>query len=259
MTANEAQVGGTHYKDMPIQPWDFMQACMSPEAFRGFLLGNVIKYAARHQAKGGVEDLRKAAHYLEKLIEVKSVDPAAGLTDYERSRYVGYAPGVVFSAGPDQGWPDKAGHVTYVRDGESLDDAAKRATINTARTNKDQIRADLDAARATDWPGPDWSPYGPSRESVVAVTSPESAAILADVPVIQGGWPGPDWSQAPEWARWWACAENSICFWFSAAPDIVRGKSCHIWTMQQAPSEMQASPKWGYTGDWRESLRKRPA
>lgn len=70
MSANETQIGGTHYTDMPIQPWDFMQSCMSAEQFSGYLLGNVIKYAARHQAKGGVEDLRKARHYLDKLIEV---------------------------------------------------------------------------------------------------------------------------------------------------------------------------------------------
>jgi hypothetical protein len=42
---------------------------MSPEAFVGFLRGNVIKYVARCDAKGGVEDLRKARHYLDKLIE----------------------------------------------------------------------------------------------------------------------------------------------------------------------------------------------
>lgn len=43
-----------------------------------------------------------------------------------------------------------------------------------------------------------WPAYGPSRESVAAVRSPESTTILTSVPIIQGGWPGPDWSQAPE-------------------------------------------------------------
>lgn len=70
MSANDEQVGGTHYKDMAIQPWDAMRAWMSTAQFAGFLLGNVIKYAARHHEKGGVEDLRKARHYLDKLIEV---------------------------------------------------------------------------------------------------------------------------------------------------------------------------------------------
>jgi hypothetical protein len=45
-----------------------MQAWMTPEQFVGFLRGNVIKYMARD--KNGVEDLKKAKHYLEKLLEV---------------------------------------------------------------------------------------------------------------------------------------------------------------------------------------------
>ena len=45
---------------------------MSKEEFQGFLKGNVIKYLARR--KGGGEDLEKAKHYLEKLIEVVGVE-----------------------------------------------------------------------------------------------------------------------------------------------------------------------------------------
>lgn len=65
---NKTQVGGTHYKNMSIQPWDAMAAWMTPEEFRGFLRGNIIKYVARASAKGGIEDIRKARHYIEKLI-----------------------------------------------------------------------------------------------------------------------------------------------------------------------------------------------
>lgn len=57
-----------HY-DKDIQPWDALRAWLSPEEFRGFLRGNVVKYLARCRDKGGVDDLKKAAHYLEKLIE----------------------------------------------------------------------------------------------------------------------------------------------------------------------------------------------
>ena len=64
------QVGGRHYADKTIQPWDAMEAWMSAEQFRGFLRGNAIKYLARCDDKGGVEDLRKAAHYLDKLISL---------------------------------------------------------------------------------------------------------------------------------------------------------------------------------------------
>lgn len=63
------QVGGNHYTVMVVQPWDAMRAWMSPEAFRGFLRGNAIKYLARCESKGGVEDLKKARHYLDRLIE----------------------------------------------------------------------------------------------------------------------------------------------------------------------------------------------
>jgi hypothetical protein len=65
------QVGGDHYQSKSIQPWDAMQAWMTPDQFKGFLWGNVIKYIARWQDKGGVEDLRKARHYMDKLIEVQ--------------------------------------------------------------------------------------------------------------------------------------------------------------------------------------------
>ena len=68
MSANNIQIGGAHYQK-DIQPWDAMQAWMSKEAFQGFLQGNAIKYLARWKDKGGVEDLQKAQHYIQKLIE----------------------------------------------------------------------------------------------------------------------------------------------------------------------------------------------
>jgi hypothetical protein len=66
------QIGGDHYASKAVQPWEAMEAWMSHEAFTGFLEGNVIKYMARWRSKGGVQDLAKAAHYLQKLIEVAS-------------------------------------------------------------------------------------------------------------------------------------------------------------------------------------------
>ena len=65
MSANDTGPG--HYKDKPMQPWDFIVANNL-----GYLEGNVIKYVSRWRQKGGVEDLRKAKHYIEKLIEVES-------------------------------------------------------------------------------------------------------------------------------------------------------------------------------------------
>ena len=70
MSANEYQVDGSHYKDMTIQPWEVMEAVLTPEEFRGFLRGNVIKYAMRQGKKTGAEhDGDKAKHYLAKLKE----------------------------------------------------------------------------------------------------------------------------------------------------------------------------------------------
>lgn len=66
-TANNHQEGGDHYKTMPIQPWDFIITNKL-----GFLEGNIVKYVCRWQSKGGLEDLRKASHYLAKLIEVSN-------------------------------------------------------------------------------------------------------------------------------------------------------------------------------------------
>lgn len=67
MSANEKQVGGSHYKQDAIQTWDFIN-----DNGIGFIAGNVIKYVARYNKKGGLEDLHKATHYLEKLIEVET-------------------------------------------------------------------------------------------------------------------------------------------------------------------------------------------
>jgi hypothetical protein len=71
MTASETQVGGTHYKDMgDFQPWDVLKHWLTPEEYRGYQKGVVIAYLARERAKGGNQDIKKAAHHLQKLIEV---------------------------------------------------------------------------------------------------------------------------------------------------------------------------------------------
>lgn len=66
--ASLRQVGGTHYKTLSVEPWDAMQAWMTEEEFSGYLKGNVIKYLARTK---GNDDLEKADHYMQKLLEVK--------------------------------------------------------------------------------------------------------------------------------------------------------------------------------------------
>ena len=70
-TADDVQVSGNHYKDMPIQPWHIMEAVMTHEEFKGFLKGNIIKYSLRAGRKDGSDDAGKAKHYMQKLKEVQ--------------------------------------------------------------------------------------------------------------------------------------------------------------------------------------------
>jgi hypothetical protein len=63
MSALNEQVGGDHYKKLAIQPAEYIHA-----NGLGFFEGNVVKYVSRWRDKGGIEDLRKAQHYLALLI-----------------------------------------------------------------------------------------------------------------------------------------------------------------------------------------------
>ena len=65
--ASERQEGGDHYRSLPIQPTEVIH-----RNGIGFIEGNVIKYVTRWRKKGGIEDLRKARHYLDLLIEFES-------------------------------------------------------------------------------------------------------------------------------------------------------------------------------------------
>ena len=65
LPANEVQVGGEHYKKNAIQPWDYITSNQL-----GYLEGNIVKYVSRWKDKGGRQDLEKAKHYLDKLLEV---------------------------------------------------------------------------------------------------------------------------------------------------------------------------------------------
>lgn len=65
MSALEKQEGGDHYKGLAIQPVEFIH-----RNGIGFLEGNAIKYLCRWRNKNGIQDLRKAIHYIELLIEM---------------------------------------------------------------------------------------------------------------------------------------------------------------------------------------------
>jgi hypothetical protein len=64
MRANDMQVGGSHYNKGQIQHWDVID-----RNGIGYLEGVATKYVCRHKEKGGLQDLRKAEHYVLKLIE----------------------------------------------------------------------------------------------------------------------------------------------------------------------------------------------
>ena len=61
------QVAGSHYKDLPIQPVEYIYANAL-----GYFEGNVVKYVSRWRKKNGLADLEKAKHYIELLIELES-------------------------------------------------------------------------------------------------------------------------------------------------------------------------------------------
>lgn len=59
-----------HYTQNGMETIDVIKNSMTDEAFKGFLKGNIFKYVSRYEHKNGVEDLRKAQWYLNKLVEV---------------------------------------------------------------------------------------------------------------------------------------------------------------------------------------------
>jgi len=68
---NKKQIGGTHYAEMTIQPFEFIH-----KNKLGFAEGNVIKYVCRWRSKGQITDLEKAKHYIEMLIDAERGDEA---------------------------------------------------------------------------------------------------------------------------------------------------------------------------------------
>ena len=61
----------SHYHRNNMDVIKFAELQLSPEELKGFHRINILKYVTRYDRKGGVEDLRKAAFYLRKLIELE--------------------------------------------------------------------------------------------------------------------------------------------------------------------------------------------
>ena len=69
MSAYDKQIGGSHYKDMTIQPSEFINKNKLL-----FAEGNAIKYICRHKQKGERQDLEKAKHYIDMILERDYLD-----------------------------------------------------------------------------------------------------------------------------------------------------------------------------------------
>lgn len=67
MSCNDNQIGGTHYQHQEYQHWDFAVDVAGNDAY---LKGCATKYVVRYKDKNGIEDLRKALHYIDKIEEV---------------------------------------------------------------------------------------------------------------------------------------------------------------------------------------------
>ena len=95
MSANDKQIGGTHYKKGGEEHWDRQWRLYG----RGYFVGCITKYVERYHEKNGVQDLQKAQHFLEKLIELENrkadrncvsisvhddAEPTAGYVDQDR-------------------------------------------------------------------------------------------------------------------------------------------------------------------------------
>lgn len=67
LSALDIQISGDHYKDMPIQPAQYIHANAM-----GYFEGNVVKYVSRWRKKNGIADLEKAKHYIDLLIQLET-------------------------------------------------------------------------------------------------------------------------------------------------------------------------------------------
>jgi hypothetical protein len=70
MSARDRQVGGDHYKNMGVEPWDVIGTWPQAQQI-GFYRGNALKYLMRAGSKDDpLQEIKKARHYLDRLIEL---------------------------------------------------------------------------------------------------------------------------------------------------------------------------------------------
>lgn len=82
MSANERQIGGSHYKKGGEEHWDRQWRLYG----RGYFVGCITKYVERYHEKNGIQDLEKAKHFLDKLIELETATNTVSVhTQYSAS------------------------------------------------------------------------------------------------------------------------------------------------------------------------------
>jgi len=113
MAANDKQEGGAHYKGAPVEHWDFVIMHDIP-----YMEAQIIKYMMRWRKKNGIEDLRKARHFVDKLIEVElaaevEADPRRKQPSLDETRKAlhGSDEDVNTYMNPDSGEPRGKGYV----------------------------------------------------------------------------------------------------------------------------------------------------
>ena len=74
MSALRDQHGGSHYRDLAIQPVQYIHANGID-----FMAGSAIKYLTRHRSKGGADDIRKAMHFCRLILELEYGEAAGKL------------------------------------------------------------------------------------------------------------------------------------------------------------------------------------
>jgi len=114
------------------------------------------------------------------------------------------------------------------------------ATVADAWAYADAMQVEADKRKPSEFP------------SVLRGACGEIVAVKVDDKDWQ-----PDWSQVPVWANWWSVDENGTANFSGKKPNI-EGRQ---WVYYSAASENLChieAPSFGYTGDWRNSLRKRP-
>lgn len=91
MKANDRQVGGDHYKKHGVdgeQHWDRIIR-LYPDSFHVYFVAAITKYVERYRDKNGIQDLEKARHYLDKLIEAEQMKERR--VEFENNPYMNWS------------------------------------------------------------------------------------------------------------------------------------------------------------------------